>query len=210
VEDPAVSASDPQNLTSIKAEKGNNSGDVRQNFTVNVLLTCRSVRAIGSLVRALAVSCSRGGGSQRSESYAQASPIPSTSGRTPSGTAISSISDRIASLALILMRIRKPLPTGSTRHFSMPVPGTLGNCGRDTIYGPSVRNVHFSMLKESTLGENCLEFRVEFLNVFNHPAFAQPDTTFGTLGFGEIFNTLGNTLCAGTSRQIQFALKFSF
>jgi hypothetical protein len=37
VEDPAVSASDPQNLTNIKAEKGNSSGEVRQNFTVNLL-----------------------------------------------------------------------------------------------------------------------------------------------------------------------------
>jgi hypothetical protein len=92
----------------------------------------------------------------------------------------------------------------------MPAAGTLGNCGRNTIYGPNFRNVHFSALTESTLGENRIEFRVEFFNVFNNPEFAQPDTTFGTPGFGEIFNTLGNTLGAGTSRQIQFALKFSF
>src|SRR5580692_2211186 len=37
VEDPAVSASDPQNLNNIKAEKGKSSGDVRQNFTFNLL-----------------------------------------------------------------------------------------------------------------------------------------------------------------------------
>jgi hypothetical protein len=71
------------------------------------------------------------------------------------------------------------------------------------------------MLKESTLGENRLEFRVEFFNVLDHPAFAQPDTTFGPTGFGTIRDTLGNTLGADTlgadtSRQIQFALKFSF
>jgi hypothetical protein len=88
--------------------------------------------------------------------------------------------------------------------------GTFGNCGRNTIYGPNFRNVDFSMLKEIKLGETSLEFRAEFFNIFNHPAFAQPDTTFGTPGFGEIFNTLGSTLGAGTSRQIQFALKFSF
>jgi hypothetical protein len=50
---------------------------------------------------------------------------------------------------------------------------------------------------------------------FDHPAFAQPDTTFGPTGFGTIRDTLGNTLGADTlgadtSRQIQFALKFSF
>ena len=64
--------------------------------------------------------------------------------------------------------------------------------------------------RDPKLGANRLEFPVEFFNVFNHPAFAQPDATFGTPGFGEIFNTLGNTLGAGTSRQIQFALKFGF
>jgi hypothetical protein len=45
---------------------------------------------------------------------------------------------------------------------------------------------------------------------FDHPAFAQPDTTFGPTGFGTIRDTLGDTLGADTSRQIQFALKFSF
>src|ERR1700722_4539601 len=37
VEDPGIFASDPQNLNNIKAEKGNSSGDVRQNFTFNLL-----------------------------------------------------------------------------------------------------------------------------------------------------------------------------
>jgi hypothetical protein len=95
--------------------------------------------------------------------------------------------------------------------FSMPGAGTFGNCGRNTIFGPGFKNVDFSMLKETKLGETRnLEFRAEFFNIFNHPAFAQPDTTFGTPSFGQIFNTLGSTLGAGTSRQIQLALKFSF
>src|SRR5580692_6535075 len=37
VEDPSVGPSDPQNLNNIKAERGNSSGDVRQNFTFNLL-----------------------------------------------------------------------------------------------------------------------------------------------------------------------------
>jgi hypothetical protein len=95
--------------------------------------------------------------------------------------------------------------------FSMPKAGTFGNCGRNTIYGPNFQNVDFSMLKETKLvGTRNLEFRAEFFNIFNFPAFAQPDTEFGTPGFGKIFTTLGRTLGAGTSRQIQFALKFSF
>jgi hypothetical protein len=95
--------------------------------------------------------------------------------------------------------------------FSTPAAGTFGNCGRNTIFGPSFRDADFSILKETRLSQRGnVEFRAEFFNIFNHPAFAQPETTFGTPGFGEIFNTLGRTLGAGTSRQIQFALKFSF
>ena len=37
--------------------------------------------------------------------------------------------------------------------FSMPAAGTFGNCGRNTIYGPNFRNVDFSVLKETKLGE---------------------------------------------------------
>ncbi len=33
----SVASSDPQNLNNIKAERGNSSGDVRQNFTFNLL-----------------------------------------------------------------------------------------------------------------------------------------------------------------------------
>jgi hypothetical protein len=49
-------------------------------------------------------------------------------------------------------------------------------------------------------------------NTFGNGDFIdqRPDCVAGVPGFGEIFNTLGNTLGAGTSRQIQFALKFSF
>jgi len=86
----------------------------------------------------------------------------------------------------------------------------FGDCGRNTIDVPNFR-VDFSLLKETKLGASRnLEFRAEFFDIFNHPAFAQPNTTFGTPGFGEIFTTLGRTLGLGTTRQIQFALKFRF
>ena len=205
-------ASDPQNLNNIKAERGNGSGDVRQNFTFNLLYEV----PLGEGHRFL----SSGFGSKLASGWRV-----STLGILRTGVADTVyigtntfgngdfINQRPDCVAGIDPYAHPQTITDwlNPAAFSMPATGTFGNCGRNTVYGPNFRNVDFSVLKETKLGESRnLEFRAEFFNIFNHPAFAQPDTTFGTPGFGEIFNTLGRTLGAGTSRQIQFALKFSF
>lgn len=95
--------------------------------------------------------------------------------------------------------------------WSMPASGTFGDSRRNTIYGPGFNQLDISLIKQTPLGgDRNLEFRAEFFNIFNHPNFAEPDTTFGTAGFGQIFNTYGATIGSGTSRQIQLALKFIF
>ena len=211
VEDPSVFVSDPQNLNNIKAERGNGSGDVRHNFTFNLLydvplgeghrfLTSGFDSKLFSGWRVSTLGILRTG---------VADTVYIGTNTFGNGDFINQRPDCLAGVS--------PYANPKTitdwlnpAAFSMPKAGTFGNCGRNTIYGPSFRNVDFSMLKETKLGETRLEFRAEFFNIFNHPAFAQPDTTFGTPGFGKIFNTLGSTLGGGTSRQIQFALKFSF
>jgi hypothetical protein len=211
VEDQGLFASDPQNLNNIKAEKGNSSGDVRQNFTFNLLYDV----PLGEGHRFL----SSGFGSKLFSGWRV-----STLGIVRTGVADTVyigtntfgngdfINQRPDCVAGVDPYAHPQTITDwlNPAAFSMPPAGTFGNCGRNTIYGPNFRNVDFSVLKETKLGETRLEFRAEFFNIFNHPAFAQPDTTYGTPGFGEIFNTLGSTLGAGTSRQIQFALKFGF
>ncbi len=54
-----------------------------------------------------------------------------------------------------------------------------------------------------TLEAQNIEFRGEFLNVFNHSQFGTPDTGLGDPTFGVITTTYEN-------RQIQVALKYIF
>jgi hypothetical protein len=212
VGDPAVSPSDPQNLNNIKAERGNGSGDVRQNFTFNLLYEVplgeghRFLRSgLGSKLasgwRVSTLGILRTG---------IADTVYIGTNTFGNGDFINQRPDCVAGIDPYAHR-QTNTDWLNPAAFSIPAAGNFGNCGRNTVYGPSFGNVDLSVLKETKLGESRnIEFRAEFFNIFNHPAFAQPDTTFGTPGFGEIFNTLGRTLGAGTSRQIQFALRFSF
>jgi Carboxypeptidase regulatory-like domain/TonB dependent receptor-like, beta-barrel len=95
--------------------------------------------------------------------------------------------------------------------FAMPADGTFGNCPRNSVYGPSFKQIDFSVLKETRLTESkSLEFRAEFFNIFNHPNFDQPNSYYSTSAFGQVFNTFGRTIGLGTSRQIQLAMKFIY
>lgn len=99
--------------------------------------------------------------------------------------------------------------------FSVPEPGTLGNAGRNTIIGPRVLSLDVSLQKELLLGgEKRLQFRAEVFNLPNHTNFASPSTSPSTVFSGSSGRpnaTAGRLLrSATTSRQIQFALRFSF
>jgi hypothetical protein len=89
----------------------------------------------------------------------------------------------------------------------------FGNFGRNTVIGPSFNNTDFSVIKRTKIGENQLiEFRAEFFDVFNHANFGQPGRVaqVGSTSFGVINNTRFPTGDSGSSRQIQFALKYKF
>jgi outer membrane receptor protein involved in Fe transport len=80
-----------------------------------------------------------------------------------------------------------------------------GNLGRNVLFGPGFYNVDFSLFKNFRIRERAaVQFRSEFFNLFNTPAFSNPNTTFGTSTFGSITSTKHD------NRQIQFALKFLF
>jgi hypothetical protein len=121
-------------------------------------------------------------------------------------------------------------PTGSV--FVLPVSATgarttyhFGNLGRNVIIGPRFNNTDFSLIKNTKLSETTrVQFRAEVFDIFNHANFGQPGrvaqinrvvqpdgtVTFNTGNFGVITNTRFATGDSGSSRQIQFALKFLF
>jgi len=97
--------------------------------------------------------------------------------------------------------------------FSVPEAGTLGNLGRNTLIGPSAFTMDISLQREFSLGNGRrLQFRSEFFNVMNHPNFRTPAAgSIVFTGLGRFNPTAWRyTGTATTSRQTQFALRFSF
>ncbi|HEU4836499.1 MAG TPA: TonB-dependent receptor [Pyrinomonadaceae bacterium] len=87
----------------------------------------------------------------------------------------------------------------------------FGNLGRNVIIGPGFSNTDFSVIKNTRLSEALhMQFRAETFDVFNHANFGTPGTVVGTPAFGQITSTRFPTGESGSSRQIQFAVKFSF
>jgi hypothetical protein len=117
--------------------------------------------------------------------------------------------------------------------FTTPKPGTFGNFPRNGLHGPSVRQADLILNRKFRTSESTnFEFRTEFFNIFNVTNYANPastlpnalgttagliqpgqpfaSTTSGIGTFGKIGGTVEKSVGLGTSRQIQFALKFNF
>ena len=89
----------------------------------------------------------------------------------------------------------------------------FGSMGRNVLTGPRFNNTDISLIKRTKIGENKLiEFRWEVFDVFNHANFGQPGRVaqVGSTSFGVITNTRFPTGDSGSSRQMQFALKFKY
>ena len=119
--------------------------------------------------------------------------------------------------------------------FATPKPGTYGNLERGSIHGPSFRQFDVMFSKHVPIaGTSNVELRAEIFNVFNTVNFSNPVGTLpnalpttalteankvqpgqaytaaaaGT--FGRLTSTVGRTVGLGTSRQVQFAVRFNF
>lgn len=83
----------------------------------------------------------------------------------------------------------------------------FGNAGPGIVSGPGQVNFDFSLRKRTAWGASetrNVEFRAEFFNLFNHPQFNDPATTFVLPDFGVINSTIVSP------RVVQLAMKLNF
>jgi hypothetical protein len=96
--------------------------------------------------------------------------------------------------------------------FIVPVSGTYGNLGRNTLNGPGLSTLDLSLRKNTAISERLnLQFRSEFFNILNRTNFGTPNTVVYSSASTTPSPTAGViTTTATTSRQIQFGLKVLF
>ncbi|WP_158944694.1 TonB-dependent receptor [Granulicella sp. S190] len=95
--------------------------------------------------------------------------------------------------------------------FATPV-GHFGTEGRNIFYGPDAVNFDMSLFKTFKVFEKQqVIFRAEAFNIFNHPQFSNPNAGLNNVPqFGQTTNTISTLEGFHTSRQFQFALRYSF
>jgi hypothetical protein len=85
-----------------------------------------------------------------------------------------------------------------------PTAGTVGNVGRNTITGPNVLGFDMNAIKRIRVTESKeLEFRVDVVNVLNHPNFGNPVVNINSTSFGQITTATG-------SRRFTFNARVNF
>jgi hypothetical protein len=92
--------------------------------------------------------------------------------------------------------------------FSLPAANTFGTCSTGNLRGPRFSETDMSVHKNFLITETKrLEFRAEFINLFNHPIM---DFGGGIAAFQLGSGTFGQISASQGERQVQFALKFHF
>ncbi len=95
--------------------------------------------------------------------------------------------------------------------FTLQPAGFAGNLGRNTLILPGYANLDVSLVRRFvTFRESAAELRAEVFNVMNRPNFAAPNLMpfLGSGAYNPSAGVIGET--RSTSRQVQFALRFSF
>ncbi|MBO0725795.1 MAG: TonB-dependent receptor [Blastocatellia bacterium] len=214
VQDQGLYSAQPQDNNNLRAERGSSSGDIRHTVNFNALYELPIGQGHRLFSNAKGIGGFLAGGWKLSALGILHTGIANTvfiGGNTfGNGNFTNQRPNAVAGVSPYAEN-QSPDNWLNPAAFSMPAAGTFGNLGRNTIFGPSFKQIDFSLLKDMKISERFkLEYRAEFFNIFNHPNFDQPNTTFGTSNFGKIFNTFGRTLGVGTSRQIQMAFRLTF
>ena len=96
--------------------------------------------------------------------------------------------------------------------FAAPGAGEFGNSGRNAFRGPGVWQFDVALTKRTSLGgDQSFDIRIEAFNLFNTAQYGQPARNVSEpLVFGRLAPANDGPTGSGTSRQLQFGLRFSF
>ena len=101
----------------------------------------------------------------------------------------------------------------SPSSFAPPAAGTIGNVGRNILYGPNLFAINASLSRLFNITERFkLTFRGEAFNLTNTPQFDLPDTTFGDAAFGQITTANNNaqSVKSNPNRLLQVSMRLTF
>jgi hypothetical protein len=154
-------------------------------------------------------------------SMATGSPVDIMDGEDRSNTGSSSM-DRPNAVAGQSSKLSNPNPNEwfNVQAFALQTQYTFGNLGRNTVIGPPLFSVDFSLKKDVRFTERLkLQLRLDAFNAFNHPNFGSPGNGLsadhldansvpipGSGGFGTITSLNSNV----SMRQLQVSLKLVF
>jgi hypothetical protein len=188
--------------------------DVAQNFVVNVSWVAPAPK-MASRLTAWALSGWQLGGIYKASTGQPFTPLL---GGDPLGTKLDETAeppDRLVSPGCqTLSNIGNPNHYIKTQCLAFPNPANrYGNLGRNTVIGPGLSNLDFSVFKNNLIRKISetfnAQFRAEFFNVFNRANFSSP--TDNRVVFDQIGNPISSaglvTSTQTPSRQIQFAVK---
>ncbi|MBI3404801.1 MAG: TonB-dependent receptor [Acidobacteria bacterium] len=110
--------------------------------------------------------------------------------------------------------VRDPNNYLSVSSFSQPANNTVGNCGRNNLFGPGLAQVDASILKTTRITERVkVQFRWELFNAFNRANFGGPVTNVRSGAFGTITTTpdvFNPVISQGGPRAMQWVIKLLF
>ena len=154
-------------------------------------------------------------------SMATGSPVNIGDGQDRSNIGSSSM-DRPNAVAGQSSKLSNPTPNEwfNVQAFALQPQYTFGNLGRNTVIGPPLFSVDFSLKKDMRFTERLrLQLRLDAFNAFNHPNFGSPGNGLaadhldangvpipGSGGFGTITSLNSNV----SMRQLQVSLKLVF
>jgi hypothetical protein len=96
--------------------------------------------------------------------------------------------------------------------FTLPLPGTYGNSGRNAFRGPGLWQSDVSLSKSTNLTESFkLSLRIDAFNLFNRSQYGNPVSVRNNSTFGRILSTVNDgSTGTGTSRQLQLSARLTF